>query len=121
MSNAAIEVITQQIEQKRHEINALRAALDVLQGNHVPPTSTGDSRSRAYDGLGIVDAAIRYLTEVGEPRSTGEIKDALLNGGWTTRSKNATATVYATLDNSKRLTRTNDGRWALKALPEVAA
>ena len=110
----AVETIRQELEAIETRAAKLRAALEALEGTGI---FIGGSRtgtvSREYDGLGIVDATKRFLAEVGEPRTTSEIKDALMNRGWTTRSKNATATIYATLDNSHQFKRTEDGRWEI--------
>lgn len=73
--------------------------------------SVGVSKRRDFYGLGIVDAAVRWLTEVGEPRSTREIADALIDRGMETRSKNFTATVYATLTNSGAVKRNRENKW----------
>jgi hypothetical protein len=75
--------------------------------------SQGDVGSQDFADLGITVAAKRYLKEVGEPRSTREIADALGKRGVKTNSKNYIATVYATLHNSSAFKRTNDGTWEL--------
>jgi hypothetical protein len=70
--------------------------------------------SLEYQGLGPVEAAERYLTEVGKPLTTRDIVDGMAERGWTTRSRNAVATVYATLTNAKKKFRRNrDGQWEL--------
>ena len=72
-----------------------------------------------YSGLGIVDATTRWLTAVGEPRTTREIADALQDGGLDTKSKKFVATVYATLKNSPKVRRTGNGAWALPESEQV--
>lgn len=114
MANA-IEMLEQDLEQKRRELLALEQAISLLKGNAVLVTDARGTlpRSQDFKGLGIVDAAQRLITELGTPQTTREIADGLLNRGLETRSKNFTATVYATLDNSKTVKRTADGRWEL--------
>lgn len=115
MNNAATDELMRQIEQREAELKVMKDALALLTGGTVAlGTSRTTPTDRSFEGIGIVDATKRYLKEVGEARTTSEIKDALMNRGWTTRSKNATATIYATLDNSKQFVRTGDGRWSIK-------
>lgn len=70
-------------------------------------------RKRDFDGLGIVEAAKRWLTEIGGEATTAEIAQQLLARGVETKSKRFVPTVYATLTNSKEFTRHGD-KWALK-------
>jgi hypothetical protein len=63
--------------------------------------------------LGITDATIRWLREVGEPKNTRQIADELKRRGIQTRSKNWIATVYATLANAKEFMRKDD-KWELQ-------
>lgn len=63
--------------------------------------------------MGITDATIRWLREVGEPKNTRQIADELKRRGIQTRSKNWIATVYATLDNAKEFKRKNK-MWELQ-------
>ena len=114
MANPVIVTLQEQITQKENELNVLKQALALLTGGEVAlAVDAAATNTKQYEGLGIVDATRRFLREVGEPRSTGEIKDALLERGWTTKSKNATATIYATLDNSRQFVR-RDGMWQIK-------
>lgn len=71
-----------------------------------------------FTGLGIVEAAKRWLSEVGEAKSTREIADAIRQRGLTTRSKDFIPTVYATLRNSKDFKRDGDS-WLLKKKQET--
>jgi hypothetical protein len=112
MANA-LDMLEQDREQKRRELAALEQAIALLRGEVV---LVADSRTRLpssseFKGLGIVDAAQRLIKEMGEPQTTREIADGLLNRGLETRSKNFVATVYATLENSKGIKRTSDNRW----------
>jgi hypothetical protein len=63
--------------------------------------------------LGITDATIGWLREVGEPKNTRQIADELKRRGIQTRSKNWIATVYATLANAKEFMRKDD-KWELQ-------
>jgi hypothetical protein len=86
----------------------LKALLGDIEPGHAP-------REMEYRGLGIADAAKRWISEVGGPRTTREIADAILARGLQTTSKNYTATVYAVLAASKDFHRTKDGTWEVKA------
>jgi hypothetical protein len=104
----------QELEAVERRAAALRQAIALLKGDALlvmDRQGTAPAKSNQYEGLGIVDAAKRFILEVGEPRGTREIADALLGRGLQTKSKNFVATVYATLDNSKQFKRTPDGRW----------
>lgn len=117
METTTTKAIEQEIAHKEAEVQALKQALQILQGGHVVlavSERTTNPQSEEYRDLGIVQATTKFLREVGEPRTTSEIKDALMSRGWTTQSKNATATIYATLQNSKAFKRTSDGNWSLK-------
>ena len=70
--------------------------------------------SLEYQKLGPVEAAERLLRELSKPMTTREIVDGMIERGWTTRSRNATATVYATLANAKKkFRRDSSGHWVL--------
>lgn len=80
----------------------------ILVVDHLP-------RRQDYAGMGIVEAARKWLGEVGRSASTEEIAKALLERGVTTKSKRFVPTVYATLDNSKEFVRdVNERVWDLK-------
>jgi hypothetical protein len=108
--NTAIEALQRAREAKLAELRTIDQALAALEALGGSPNRPG---ANDFDDLGITAAAKRYLKEVGEPRTTREIADALLGRGVKTRSKNHIATVYATLHNSATFKRTNDGTWAL--------
>jgi hypothetical protein len=109
--NEAIEALRRAREAKLAELLAIDRALEALGAAAAGGQATQDSQD--YQDLGITVAAKRYLKEVGEPRSTREIADALTDRGVKTRSKNYIATVYATLHNSTAFRRTNEGTWEL--------
>src|SRR4051794_32183651 len=107
------------LEKARAANQAQRQALDteLRRIEQALAALTGEPTIRTeYERLGIVEAAGRWLREVGTPQSTKEIADALLARGLVTKSKKFVPTVYATLRNSEAFTRTDDV-WAL-TLPE---
>jgi hypothetical protein len=105
--------LRRELANKEAEADALRRAVEVLEGRRAPEGET--LKALSFEGLGIVDAAKRFIVETGgTPRATREIADALLSRGVATKSKNFVATVYSTLDNSKRFVRTADGNWQPK-------
>jgi hypothetical protein len=106
-----IAALRQRLEKTEREAHQLRQALKILDGGVIVAGDT-TYQTNEYEGLGIVDAAKRFIAEKGgTPRTTSEIRDALMSRGWQTKSKNAVATIYATLENSKAFIRTKDGRW----------
>ena len=94
---AAIEALERAKATKLAEIEEINKA--IAQVSLITPGTM--PKSREYQGLGITKAATRFLTEVGEPRGTRDIADALRARGLQTRSKKFVSTVYATLDKSK--------------------
>ena len=109
--NTAIEALQRARETKLAELQAIDRALEALGAAAAGSQATQDSQN--FADLGITVAAKRYLKEVGTPRTTREIADALQERGVKTRSKNYIATVYATLHNSSAFERTNEGTWEL--------
>jgi hypothetical protein len=109
---AAIDALQRAREAKLAELRAIDQALVAL---GVPAVSglLSRPRSKQFEDLGITIAAKRYLAEVGEPRTTREIADALRERGVRTKSQKYIPTVYATLHNSSAFKRTEDNRWAL--------
>jgi hypothetical protein len=63
-----------------------------------------------YAGMGIIEAAKRFLKETAEPQATRQIANGLRKRGLTTKSAKFVATVYATLRNSREFTRLGTGR-----------
>src|SRR5436190_18383313 len=102
----AVESLERARQAKLAELRAIEQALASL-GPHSVAVSF------EYEGLGITEAANRWLSEVGKPQSTKEIADALLERGVKTASKRFVPTIYSTLRNSKDFIRTGDV-WALK-------
>lgn len=122
VSTTALETLKQELAQKRAEATALEQAIAVLSGGALMVVDSNSTLPTAkdFEGLGIADAAKRYIQEMGGVgQSTGVLAKVLLQRGIHTRSKNWTATVYSTLDNSGKFTRVNDV-WTLKP-EEVAA
>jgi uncharacterized phage protein gp47/JayE len=109
----AIETLQRVREAKLAELRAIDVALQALGAPAGSGTQTHRLESKDFEDLGIRTATRRYLAEVGEPRTTREIADALRERGVRTRSKKYTATVYATLHNSSAFKRTEDNRWEL--------
>lgn len=128
---AALDKLRTQRQQKHDELTRLDAAisnLELLLGQTptVPVNATAvvggalpsPSMGHSYEGLGITDAAVRYMREVGRAASTREIADQIRLRGVRTQSKNYTATVYAVLSSSHdKIVRTSDGLWDLKHRP----
>jgi hypothetical protein len=108
----AIQALHRARDAKLAELAAIDQALAALGVSAAAGVQPAEGR-KDFEDLGITTAAKRYLAEVGGPRSTRDIADALQERGIKTRSKNYIATVYATLHNSAAFKRTNDGTWEL--------
>ena len=70
----------------------------------------------AYFGLGLIDAAKKYLASVKAPKTAREIAEALVSGGFTTTSKDFKNTVFSVLFRESKqdgtLVKVNTG-WGL--------
>ena len=91
------------------EVEGLRIAIAVMQGDPVPQVG----KRTDFQDFGVTAAAKKFLREAGEPQDTRTIAEALIERGLKTTSKNFIATVYATLRNGKMFKRTKDNRWQL--------
>lgn len=96
----ALEREEEALQRQLTEIQVNRQSLERLIG--VTPSLSRATVSLEYQGLGPVEAAERLLQEKGTPLTTREIVDGMMERGWTTKSRNPVATVYATLVNAKR-------------------
>jgi hypothetical protein len=108
----AIEALQRARNAKLAEVRAIDQALAAL-GAPMTSETQGRMGNRDFEDMGITTATKRFLAQVGGPRTTREIADALRERGVKTRSKKYTASVYATLHNSSAFKRTEDNRWEL--------
>jgi hypothetical protein len=107
----ALEREEREIQRRLVEVQSGRATLERLIG--VRP-SAKPAVSLEYQGLGSVEAASRLLKQEGKAMSTRELVDGMLERGWTTRSRNPTAALFAGLANAKKkFKRTSDDKWEL--------
>lgn len=108
-----IEMMEQELTKKKDEVMALEQALAVLRGNTTARELMYLPKSREFEHLGTTEAVKRLLREFG-PKSTRELAELALDRGIKTRSKNYTATVYATLEqNASAFKRNEAGQWEL--------
>lgn len=116
----AISALERLIAEKEREIRQIAAALSQLRGGSaVIVEPEAEPVLGEYLGLGIVEAAERWLSEVGKPQSTRELADALKSRGWRTSSTRPVQAIYSTLSNApKKFRRTEDGEWRLAASDE---
>lgn len=114
----AIASLERVLETKLQEAEQIRAAVASLKGMVVVlPAGSQAPDAKDYAGMGLVEAARVFLASTNnKPVTTRELADALTSKGWRTKSRNVTATIYATLTNAKKDFRRNDqGEWELKA------
>jgi hypothetical protein len=110
-STEMIDQLQAEVMRKRQELTQLEQALALLKGEALLVTPSGAMLPKSdFSGLRITEAAKRFIAEMGAPQDTAAIADALTKRGLETKSKNFTATVYATLDNSSAFKRV-DGKW----------
>lgn len=96
------------VEQETIKLAKLDQALEQLQHTVLVVDPAHMPRRQDYAGLGIVEAAKRWLTEVGKSMPTGDIARELLARGVKTKSKRYVPTVYATLAKSEDFVRDGD-------------
>lgn len=109
----ALERAEEQTQRRLLDIQSQKSQLQRLMG--VEPSARA-TVSLEYQGLGPVEAAERYLRLAGKALTTREVVDGMTERGWTTRSRNPVATVYAVLANAKKkFQRTGDSQWELVA------
>lgn len=121
---AALQTLRDKRTSQQEAIHRLDAAIAQLEaitgqgdGGSVPLYGTEN-----YEGLGIADAAVRYMKEKQGPASTRDIADTIRMRGVKTASKNYTATVYAVLAGAHgKIFRTPDGLWDIVGRAEREA
>lgn len=96
----------------QHKLSSLDDALKSLQHQVLVIDDDQLPKKQDFADLGIVEAAKRWLQEVGSA-TTGSIAEQLLARGLRTKSKRFVPTVYSTMQNSKLFKRV-DGEWRLK-------
>ena len=114
---AALELLERELEVKRCDVEALERLIDQLRGR-VNSSGTGTvvtaPTSFEFASLGVTEAIRKVMSEAPEKRwTTRDLTDALMDRGIRTRSKNLTASVYATLTNNKKEFTRVDGAWVL--------
>ncbi len=110
---SAIDALERAIQERRVQLTTMEQSLAQLRGS--APDYATTPKTTEWVGLGLTEAAFRWLVEMGEPRGTREIADGIRDRGVQTGSNNFTATVYATLKNAKgKFVRTPEGLWDVK-------
>lgn len=108
---AAREAQAQVVAQETQKLQSLDQALNYLQGRILITDNL--PRRQDFEGLSLVEAARRWLAEVGEAKTTKEIADEILARGVKTTSRRFVPNVYASLNNSEKFVRRKD-KWQLK-------
>ena len=121
------DAILADLEQKKVAIEAAIAGIKLLKGQGLSGPIPGMPDMTAlqgaiptdyFFGMGIADAARKYLAAVKRPKSTREIASALQDGGMTHTSKNFIKTVSTILSQKNQqdgdIIKVGDG-WGLAA------
>lgn len=119
VNNGTIEPVSEIVETlfgRRRRLEAEIARIDDAIAILLGAGDYQGSVRQDFKGLGITAGAKRLLAEAGRPLSTREILDGIKARGVVTRSKKESATVYATLNNSKDIRRIGD-KWELVTKP----
>jgi len=123
-NSSGLEAALATLEAKRDEIEQ---AIKVVRGLIGQPPATNTSSTHKHQtsntltptiffGMGVADAAKRYLAIVKEPKTAPDIAKALQSHGIKTVSKNFSATVFSALDRcatNGEMVRPKRGQWGL--------
>lgn len=116
------------LEQERTQLDVAIAAIERLlasanQAGRTLPTEVRSISPRAFAGLTMPQAIVKYLKQVQEPQTKMQIKEALKAGGMRL-SQNYGAHIYNTLHRLSKpnglFRRESDGRWSLREWPPLA-
>jgi hypothetical protein len=119
------QAVLEDLRARRASLDAAIEALEQLNGTPggnttgttVSSASSSTLRSDAFFGMGIGDAAVKYLGIVKAPKNIGQITAALGQGGLTHTSKNFYNTVFTALqrrvENEGDITRVKRGEYGL--------
>jgi hypothetical protein len=120
--------VLEDLKARRDKLNAAIEAIEQMQGQVVLGalaslgTSGGSAnqlRSDSFFGMGVGDAAVKYLGLVKAPKKIDQILTALEEGGLTHTSKNFYSTVFTALQRREQsegdITRVKRGEWGLAA------
>lgn len=111
MENSPInyEAVLKDLETRRSGLDkAIEAIKNIIaQGGSVSASGEGSNQgenieSHTFFGMGIGDAAKKYLTMMRKPQSTKAIIEALERGGLTHTSKNFYGTVFTVLSRREK-------------------
>lgn len=127
MAMSAVEAVKKELDQAERDAALQIEVRDRLRKVYSELTAASKidpdviRHQHDYSGMGIIEAAEKWLTEVADPegRTTAEIRDAILARGVTTKSTGRfIQVVHASLRNAshifKRVGRGSNKRWALK-------
>ena len=103
------------VETERNELMAAVTAIRKIVARERDGAPTRDSTEvevgpNRYRNMSLAKAAADYLKLVGRPLKTGQIRDALLLGGFQTKAKNVYNSVHSTLSGAKGFVNRN-GKW----------
>ena len=122
------QAVLEDLRARRASLDAAITALEQLAGTPSGASnigivgasaspSSGALRSDTFFGMGIGDAAVKYLGIVKAPKNVAQIQTALETGGLTHTSKNFYGTVFTALqrrvDNEGDITRVKRGEYGL--------
>jgi hypothetical protein len=123
------QAVLEDLKNKRAGLEAAIKAVEIILGQSSPlmegaaPVQPGTGnvslRSDSFFGMGIGDAAVKYLGMVKAPKSTNSIMKALEEGGLTHTSKNFYGTVFTALKRRHEIegdvAKVKRGEWGLLA------
>lgn len=127
MEGIDYEAVLADLRSRRAQLDAAIAAIEAIAGVGAQDAGTGaveqaaagrpsDLRSDSFFGMGIADAAKKYLSMMKRPQSLAEISKALVSGGFTHASTNFSATLHTALSRRAKIgefVKVKRGQWGL--------
>jgi hypothetical protein len=117
------EAVLADLEAKRNELDTAISTIRRILGKPIEPRNRPDSSKKEeapallgheYFGMGVGEAAKKYLEAIRRPQSVKEIADALEKGGVNTTAKNFYSNVYTALTRSPKNFVKVKKNWALR-------
>ena len=97
---AARQQAAMAVAEAQTKLNSLDQMIAKLESNVVVIDPAFMPRRKDYEGLGMTEAAKRFLTEVGQPMTTPDLAKALLERGLVSKAKRP-CRLYSTLRTTR--------------------
>jgi DNA-binding transcriptional regulator LsrR (DeoR family) len=115
------EAVLADLKERRAKLDVAIAGIEAMLGSSIGDAMASEARAivprdisdDTFLGMGIGDAARKFLTMMKRPQTTPQIADALKRGGIHSTAKHFSTTVYTSLSRQEDVLRLGD-KWSLK-------